>query len=172
MVYYCYLGGQSSRPFHCSTVRPDGMGFIRESTILIPTETNTKIRPPVKVKPATNIWTTAETKSTPEVPETGKERPSVRNKPTQNNADHSSEETITTNAHSCISVNKTSLIKLTSRVVNLSNTKLTSNQISLLSKGITFVPSPNEPDISEIHNDVNQFIRRLALHLHFADDNK
>ena len=32
------------------------------------------------------------------------------------------------------------------------------------------MPSPKESDISEIPNDVNQFIR-LALHLHFADDN-
>ena len=99
-----------------------------------------------------------------------KERPSVRNKPTQNNVGYSSDETISMDLHSCNYVNKASLINLTSRVVNLSITKLTKNQISLLYKGITFVPSPKDPDISEILNDVNQFIRRLSLHLNFADE--
>ena len=59
---------------------------------------------------------------------------------------------------------------LGNRVVNLSNYQLNKAQISLLEKGITFAPTPGDADIAEIHLEVNRFIRRILLKLHFYDE--
>ena len=56
------------------------------------------------------------------------------------------------------------------RVVNLSDYQLNKSQKSLLEKGITFVPTPGDADIADIHLEVNKFIRRILLKLHFHDE--
>ena len=55
------------------------------------------------------------------------------------------------------------------RVINLSKYSLSKSEISLLERGITFAPTPGDADIAEIHSEVNKFIRRILLKLHFHD---
>ena len=55
------------------------------------------------------------------------------------------------------------------RVVNLSKYQLSKSEVSLLEKGITFAPTPGDADIGEIQTEVNKFIRRILLKLHFYD---
>ena len=57
-----------------------------------------------------------------------------------------------------------------SRVVNLSNCNLNKTHYSVLAKGITFAPTPGEADLAQIHSDVNAFIRRIKLKVHFHKD--
>ena len=53
------------------------------------------------------------------------------------------------------------------RVINLSDHPLSKSDTSLLEKGITFAPTPGDADMAEIHIEVNKFLRRLLLKLHF-----
>ena len=53
------------------------------------------------------------------------------------------------------------------RVINLSDHPLSKSDISLLERGITFAPTPGDADMAEIHIEVNKFLRRLLLKLHF-----
>ena len=62
-------------------------------------------------------------------------------------------------------MNKSTEMYIEQRVIDMSNTKLSSNEIRPLSKGITFTTCPKEPDVAHIHNDVNQF---CIPHLHLA----
>ena len=55
------------------------------------------------------------------------------------------------------------------RVINLSKYQLSKSEISLLERGITFAPTPGDADIAEIHLEVNKFLRRILLKLHFYD---
>ena len=55
-------------------------------------------------------------------------------------------------------------------VVNLSQRNLTETEISLLSKGLNFVPTPKEVNISEIKADLEAFGRKLRLKWHFRDN--
>ena len=48
-------------------------------------------------------------------------------------------------------------------VINLSNVHLTEHQIRALEKGLTFCPTPNAPDKSQIWEDFKEFHRRLEL---------
>ena len=52
-------------------------------------------------------------------------------------------------------------------VTNLSNSKLTLNQLYVLNKGLSFVPSFLKPKSSEIDSDIKRFERKLQLHLFF-----
>ena len=54
-------------------------------------------------------------------------------------------------------------------VVNLSQYKLTPTQVKVLSKGLTFCPTPNTPEISDIIDDIYDFTRKLRIKLHFRD---
>ena len=76
-----------------------------------------------------------------------------------------------TNIAECSEVSKTNHISyLGCKVVNLSDINLTIEQIKVLEKGITFVPTPDKVDLGEIHNDVFSFCRRLHLKLHFYQE--
>ena len=48
-------------------------------------------------------------------------------------------------------------------VINLSNVHLTEHQIRALEKGLTFYPTPNAPDKSQIWENFKEFHRRLEL---------
>jgi hypothetical protein len=52
-------------------------------------------------------------------------------------------------------------------IVNLSDHSLTDDEISILSKGMTFSPTPGEPNIGETSLDIDKFIRRLRLKMFF-----
>ncbi len=55
-------------------------------------------------------------------------------------------------------------------VVNLSSHNLSEDEISLLLKGLTFCPTPGEPLIKEIKEDLKAFFRRLKLKAHYHED--
>ena len=58
----------------------------------------------------------------------------------------------------CTRVNKTTNVNyLGLKVINLSNASLTDDQIKVLEKGITFVPTPDRVNIGEIHYYVSRF---------------
>jgi hypothetical protein len=52
-------------------------------------------------------------------------------------------------------------------IVNLSSYQLSEAEISVLRKGLGFCPTPNQPDISDLHTDTLGFIRKLRLAYHF-----
>jgi len=52
-------------------------------------------------------------------------------------------------------------------VVNLSRLTLTQSMVSLLSKGLNFCPTPGEPDISNLKQDLDHFHRSLRRSLFF-----
>ena len=52
-------------------------------------------------------------------------------------------------------------------VINLSNVTLSNAEIKLLSRGLTFVPTPRRITWSEIQADLNEFARRLRLKEYF-----
>ncbi len=52
-------------------------------------------------------------------------------------------------------------------IVNLSDVVLTDDQISILSKGLTFCPSPGEPDMGELRGDLDKFQLSLKRHVFF-----
>ena len=54
-------------------------------------------------------------------------------------------------------------------VINLSDQILTPDQLSVLSKGLNFCPTPKEPNPGELRTDLDDFHRRLRLNLHFSD---
>ncbi len=55
-------------------------------------------------------------------------------------------------------------------VVNLSSINLSEAQRSILSRGLTFVPTPGEPDMGDLRSDLDRFHRRLKLYTHFNKD--
>jgi len=54
-------------------------------------------------------------------------------------------------------------------VTNLSDSPLTANELSVLNKGLTFVPNTNQVKFTEIGSDIKRFERRLQLHFQFTD---
>ena len=52
----------------------------------------------------------------------------------------------------------------------MSGIPLSKNQIKLLSKGLTFIPT-QKPNIPEIKRDIEDFTRKLRLRGFFADEN-
>ena len=54
-------------------------------------------------------------------------------------------------------------------VVNLSNLHLTKPQMEALEKGLTFCPTPYDPDIVDIWNDLEEFFRCLKIKCYFAE---
>ena len=55
-------------------------------------------------------------------------------------------------------------------VVNISSKDLSESEISLLSKGLTFSPTPRDINISEIKQDLETFGRKLRLKWHFREE--
>ena len=55
-------------------------------------------------------------------------------------------------------------------VINLSNVQLSQAEIKLLSRGLTFVPTPQRINWSEIQADIDDFARRLRLKELFDKD--
>ena len=57
-------------------------------------------------------------------------------------------------------------------VINLSGATLSSDEISLLSKGLTFCPVPRRVNENEILDDLESYFRRLRLKEFFADQDE
>ena len=55
-------------------------------------------------------------------------------------------------------------------VVNLSSHNLSEDEKSLLLRGLKFCPTPGEPIIQEIKNDLKAFFRRLKLRAYFHEE--
>ena len=55
-------------------------------------------------------------------------------------------------------------------VINLSKRDLSENEISLLSKGLNFIPTCNKVDVARLKLKLEQFGRMLRLKWHFRDD--
>ena len=55
-------------------------------------------------------------------------------------------------------------------VFNLSNKNLTPSEIKLLSKGLSFVPTPERIDREQVKRDLERFGRNIKLKLHFMDN--
>ena len=57
-------------------------------------------------------------------------------------------------------------------VINLSKRDLSENEISLLSKGLNFIPTCNKVDVARLKMELEQFGRMLCLKWHFRDDKR
>ena len=57
-------------------------------------------------------------------------------------------------------------------VINLSKRNLTENEISLLSKGLNFIPTCNKVDVAQLKLELELFGRMLRLKWHFRDDKR
>ena len=55
-------------------------------------------------------------------------------------------------------------------VVNLSKVKLSNDHISLLSNGLNFCPTPNEPNPGQNGDELDNLHRRLRLAYHFRPE--
>ena len=55
-------------------------------------------------------------------------------------------------------------------VVNLSNRRLSSIELSILGKGLSFCPTPNKFDHGPLKEDIDKFFRKCSLKLFFEDD--
>ncbi len=55
-------------------------------------------------------------------------------------------------------------------VINLSSHNLNESERSVLSKGLTFCPTPGEPNIQDIKRDLKDFFRRLKLRAHYFEE--
>ena len=60
----------------------------------------------------------------------------------------------------------------TSGIVNLSKYTLQDPEISVLSKGLGFCPTPGAPDIGDIIQDLDNFKRKTRIQLFFTDPNQ
>ena len=59
-----------------------------------------------------------------------------------------------------------------SSVINLSDYPLTSNERSLLERGLNFCPTPGEPHMGDLRRDLDQFHRRLKIRAYFDPLNR
>ena len=57
-------------------------------------------------------------------------------------------------------------------VINLSKRDLSENEISLLSKGLNFIPTCNKVDVARLKLELELFGRMLRLKWHFRDDKR
>ena len=64
--------------------------------------------------------------------------------------------------------NKLNNSEYTTGIVNLSKYSLTNTEISVLSKGLGFCPTPGAPDIGDIMQDLDEFKRKPRLQLFFS----
>ena len=68
--------------------------------------------------------------------------------------------------------NKLNNSEYTNGVVNLSNYPLINTEITVLSKGLGFYPTPWAPDIANIIQDLDAFKRKTRLQLFFSGPNQ
>ena len=68
--------------------------------------------------------------------------------------------------------NKLNNTEYTSGIVNLSKYSLKDTEISVLSKGLGFCPTPGAPDIGDIIQDLDNFKRKTRIQLFFTDPNQ
>ena len=61
---------------------------------------------------------------------------------------------------------------VSNNVFNLSRRKLSKAEVSLLSKGLKFCPTPNTIDKSILKEDLEKFGRKLRLKWHYHNDNR
>ena len=57
-------------------------------------------------------------------------------------------------------------------VINLSRRNLSTSEISLLSKGLKFVPTANKIDRAKLKTELEEYGRKLRLMWHFRDDER
>ena len=57
-------------------------------------------------------------------------------------------------------------------VINLSKRNLSASEISLLSKGLKFVPTANKIDCAKLKTELEEYGRKLRLMWHFRDDER
>lgn len=55
--------------------------------------------------------------------------------------------------------------------INLSTVQLSESEIKLLSRGLSFVPTPKGINWTEVQADINEFARRLSLKEYFHQNN-
>ena len=55
-------------------------------------------------------------------------------------------------------------------VINLSDYSLNQTDLRLLSKGLTFTPTPDVANIGEIKSDLDRFFRKIRLRLYFSEE--
>ena len=55
------------------------------------------------------------------------------------------------------------MIKQSVKIINLSSRELSNDEISLLNRGLKFVPTPKSPNILDLEIDIKEFIRKLKL---------
>ena len=53
-------------------------------------------------------------------------------------------------------------------ICNLSNTHLSTHEISVLSKGLSFIPKPKKTNPLELYSDILSFVRKSNITLHFS----
>ena len=76
----------------------------------------------------------------------------------------------------CISGNKfvitnsSLILTMDNLVINIGNMLLTPDQISILSKGLNFCPTPGEPSSGDLRCDLDSLHIRLRLHSYFKDE--
>ena len=70
------------------------------------------------------------------------------------------------------SVNKTRLEEkfVSKNVINLAKRNLSRSEVSLLSKGLKFVPSANKMDGAKLKKELEEYRRKLRLMWHFRND--
>ena len=61
---------------------------------------------------------------------------------------------------------------VSTNVINLSKRNLSENEISLLSKGLNFIPTCNKVDVARLKLELEQFGRMLRLKWHFRNDKR
>ncbi len=57
-------------------------------------------------------------------------------------------------------------------VLNLSDLQLTYNQISIISRGLSFCPTPGEPDMGQVFLDLQRLFKKMRLTLFWAEDQR
>ena len=61
---------------------------------------------------------------------------------------------------------------MSENVLNLSHRKLSKSEVSLLSKGLKFCPTPNTIDKLILEDDLEKFSTKLRLKWHYRNDNR
>ena len=59
---------------------------------------------------------------------------------------------------------------ISDNIVNISGRQFSNAEISLLSKGLKFVPTPTYVDRSLLKQDIEKFARKLRLKWHFRNN--
>ena len=71
------------------------------------------------------------------------------------------------NEHIYTNKNNSSEVTTHASVVNLSDRQLSESEIQILERGMKFCPTPGEPDMGELHEDLDKLHLRLKRYLHF-----